>query len=104
MLDLLQDLKKKILFDDYNLLDLYQIFYKFCKDNNYTVANDANESLRNSCKKIIEVTGKKYSNGRDIRRFFEGCIETQASRLTNIENKSKADLMMIKKKRCGKYY
>ena len=90
--------KKKILFEDYNFLDLFQIFYKFCKDNNYAVANDANESLRDACKKIIEVTGKKYSNGRDIRRFFEGCIETQASRLTNIENKSKADLMMIKKK------
>ena len=73
-------------------------FYKFCKDNNYAVANDANECLRDACKKIIEVTGKKYSNGRDIRRFFEGCIETQASRLTKIENKSKADLMMIKKK------
>jgi len=90
--------KKKILFEDYNFLDLYQIFYKFCKDNNYAVSNDANESLRSACKKIIEVTGKKYSNGRDIRRFFEGCIETQASRLTEVENKSKADLMMIKKK------
>jgi stage V sporulation protein K len=90
--------KKEILFEDYKFLDLYQIFYKFCKDNNYAVANDANECLRDACKKIIEVTGKKYSNGRDIRRFFEGCIETQASRLTKIENKSKADLMMIKKK------
>ena len=90
--------KKKILFENYNFLDLYQIFYKFCKDNNYAVANDANECLRNACKKIIEVTGKKYSNGRDIRRFFEGCIEIQASRLTKIENKSNADLMMIKKK------
>ena len=90
--------KKEILFEDYKFLDLYQIFYKFCRDNNYAVSNDANESLRNACKKIIEVTGEKYSNGRDIRRFFESCIETQASRLTKIENKSKADLMMIKKK------
>jgi SpoVK/Ycf46/Vps4 family AAA+-type ATPase len=90
--------KKEILFEDYKFLDLYQIFYKFCKDNNYAVANDANECLRNACKKIIKVTGEKYSNGRDIRRFFESCIETQASRLTKIENKSKADLMMIKKK------
>ena len=90
--------KKKILFEDYNFLDLYQIFYKFCKDNNYAVSNDANESLRNACKKVIKVTGEKYSNGRDIRRFFESCIETQASRLTEKENKSKTDLMMIKKR------
>ena len=90
--------KKKILFEDYNFLDLYQIFYKFCKDNNYTVSNDANECLRNACKKVIKMAGEKYSNGRDIRRFFESCIETQASRLVEIENKSKANLMMIKKK------
>jgi stage V sporulation protein K len=90
--------KKEILFEDYKFLDLYQIFYKFCRDSNYAIANDANECLKDACKKIIELTGEKYSNGRDIRRFFEGCIETQASRLVKIENKSKADLMMIKKK------
>ena len=66
--------KKEILFENYNFLDLYQIFYKFCRDSNYAIANDANECLKDACKKIIELTGKKYSNGRDIRRFFEGCI------------------------------
>ena len=33
--------KKNIKFDDYNFLDLYQIFYKFCRDNQYIIANDA---------------------------------------------------------------
>ena len=90
--------KKEILFEDYDFLDLYKIFYKFSKDNNYVVSNDASESLMNACKKIIKVTGEKYSNGRDVRKFFESCIEAQASRLIEVENKSKADLMMIKKK------
>ena len=90
--------KKEILFENYDFIDLYKIFYKFSKDNNYVVSNDASESLMNACKRIKKVTGEKYSNGRDIRRFFESCIETQASRLTEKENKSKADLMMIKKR------
>jgi SpoVK/Ycf46/Vps4 family AAA+-type ATPase len=89
--------KKNIKFDDYNFLDLYQIFYKFCRDNQYIIANDASESIKISCKKIIEITGEKYSNGRDIRRFFESCIETQSSRLTSKKDKTKLDLMMVKK-------
>ena len=46
---------------------------------------------------MIEITGDKYSNARDIRRFFESCIQTQSVRLTKKDNKTKLDLMMIKK-------
>jgi stage V sporulation protein K len=89
--------KKNIKFIDYNFLDLYQIFYKFCRDSQYVIANDASEIIKITCKEIIKITGEKYSNGRDIRRFFESCIETQASRLTMKKDKTKLDLMMIKK-------
>ena len=89
--------KRNILFEDYNDLELYQIFYKMCRDSNYMIANDANASIKNACKKVIEITGDKYSNARDIRRFFESCIQYQSLRLTKKENKTKMDLMMIKK-------
>ena len=94
---LLSRFKKDILFEDYNSLELFQIFYKLCKDNNYIIAHDASEIVKISCKKIIEIMGEKYANARDIRRFFESCIETQASRLIKKENKAKVDLMQIKK-------
>ena len=89
--------KRNIIFENYNDLELYQIFYKMCRDSNYMIANDANASIKNACKKVIEITGDKYSNARDIRRFFESCIQYQSLRLTKKENKTKMDLMMIKK-------
>ena len=89
--------KKNIIFENYNDLELYQIFYKMCRDSNYMIANDASISIKNSCKKLIEMTGDKYSNARDARRFFESCIQYQSLRLTKKENKTKMDLMMIKK-------
>ena len=89
--------KKNIIFEDYNDLELYQIFYKMCRDSNYMVANDASTPIKNACKKVIEITGNKYSNARDIRRFFESCLQQQSLRLTKKENKTKLDLMMIKK-------
>ena len=89
--------KKNIIFENYNDLELYQIFYKMCRDSNYMIANDASITIKNACKKLIEITGDKYSNARDARRFFESTIQYQSLRLTKKENKTKMDLMMIKK-------
>ena len=89
--------KRNIIFENYNDLELYQIFYKLCRDNKYMIANDASTSIKNSCNKIIEITGDRYSNARDLRRFFENCIQIQSVRLNKKENKTKLDLMMIKK-------
>lgn len=89
--------KKNIVFENYNSLELYQIFYKFCKDNQYLIQEDANVVLKECCKRVIEITGIKYSNARDIRRFFESCIQFQAVRLAKLKSKNKIDLMMIKK-------
>ena len=89
--------KKNIILENYNDLELYQIFYKMCRDSNYVIANDASITIKNACKKLIEITGDKYSNARDARRFFESTIQYQSLRLTKKENKTKMDLMMIKK-------
>ena len=89
--------KKNINFENYNDLELYQIFYKMCRDSNYMIANDASVTIKNSCKKLIETTGDTYSNARDARRLFESSIQYQSLRLQQKENKTKIDLMMIKK-------
>jgi len=89
--------KKNIIFENYNDLELYQIFYKMARDNNYMIANDANGNIKDACKKVIQITGDRYSNARDIRRFFESCIQYQSLRLSKKDNKTKMDLMMIKK-------
>ena len=64
-----QDLKN-IIFEDYNDLELYQIFYKM-QDSNYMIANDASTTIKDACKKLIGALGDKYSNARDIRRFLK---------------------------------
>ena len=89
--------KRNIVFENYNDLELYQIFYKMCRENNYMIANDASTPVKDACKKVIEITGERYSNARDVRRFFEGCIQSQSVRLSFKQDKTKMDLMMIKK-------
>ena len=89
--------KRNIVFENYNDLELYQIFYKMCRENNFMIANDASTPIKDACKKVIEITGERYSNARDVRRFFEGCIQSQSVRLSLKKDKTKMDLMMIKK-------
>ena len=36
--------KRNIVFENYNDLELYQIFYKMCRENNYMIANDASSN------------------------------------------------------------
>lgn len=89
--------KRNIIFENYNDLELYQIFYKLSRDSQYIIANDASLIVKNACKKIIEIMAEKYSNARDIRRFFEACVQSQSVRLSKKDNKTKVDLMMLKK-------
>ena len=45
--------KRNIIFENYNDLELYQIFYKMCRDSNYIIANDASAPIKTACKKVI---------------------------------------------------
>ena len=40
--------KRNIIFENYNSLELYQIFYKLCRDNKYMTANDASTSIKDA--------------------------------------------------------
>ena len=61
--------KRNIIFENYKALDLYQIFYKFCKDNQYLVQSDANTLLKDCCAQVIEISGDKYANGNNYEIF-----------------------------------
>ena len=66
-------------------------------DYDLIIIDNLYNSKKNVLDKIIEITKERYSNARDVRRFFEACIQSQSVRLSKKDNKSKLDLMMIKK-------
>ena len=63
--------KKNIIFENYNDLELYQIFYKMCRDSNYVIANDASIAIKNACKKVIEITGDRSNKIIIILMIFK---------------------------------
>lgn len=73
--------QKTIHFPDYNADDLYQIFIKNCKDNDYCLSEDASEYLKAQLRDYVQNKDKNFGNARDIRNFLDIAISAQANRL-----------------------
>ncbi|WP_296803481.1 AAA family ATPase [uncultured Methanobrevibacter sp.] len=72
---------KFILFEDYNDVELYEIFMLMCRDSNLSVDEAGDEYLRQYFKRMYENRSKNFANGRAVRNLFEEVITSQANRL-----------------------
>lgn len=73
--------QKTIHFPDYDAEDLYQIFLKNCKDNDYQLSPDASAYLKEHLDEYVSHKEKDFGNARDIRNFLDIAISDQANRL-----------------------
>ena len=72
---------KIIEFEDYTAEDLYQIFLSMCEKQDYQLTEEANEKVRKNFGLMVLYKGDNFANAREVRNFFERCIERQANRL-----------------------
>ena len=70
---------REISFDDYTTDELVAITWKFARDNDYALADGAEEALRG----IFEAAqrGEGFGNARFARTIFEQALNAQAQRL-----------------------
>lgn len=73
--------QKTIHFPDYNAEDLYSIFEKNCKDNDYVLDENAKSYLSEQLTEYVAKKDKNFGNARDIRNFLDVAISAQANRL-----------------------
>ena len=85
--------QKTIHFPDYSADDLYEVFLSFCKDNDYTLSNDASVYLKQQLEKYVANTTKYFGNARDMRNFLDMAISAQANRLLS-ENVTSPEALM----------
>ena len=77
---------KFIYFDDYNDVELYEIFLLMCEDSNLTIDEQGEKYLKEYFKKLYETRTKNFANGRAVRNLFEEVLTAQANRLAPKEN------------------
>ena len=83
--------KTVIDFTDYNSDELYEIFKRLVKDNDYILSQRASIKVRAYLKKYISLNG----NGRTIRNNFEETLRYQSRRLDGLKEINKKLLMTI---------
>lgn len=88
---------KHILFKDYSLNELMEIFQFMCDNASYKMDNEARESLLAYLEEVYENKDMNFGNARTIRNIFEQVIVFHANRVMSLEKVSKSDLMNIKK-------
>lgn len=81
-------------FPDYSIDEMMGIFDLRCKQNGYTLAEDARPILRELLK-LFSLDVKGFGNARGVRNLFERAVTAQANRLSTDPDITKEDLMEL---------
>lgn len=73
--------QKTLHFPDYSAEDLYKVFLKFCKENDYQLSEEGSQYLKEHLDIYVRNSDKYFGNARDVRNFLDMAISAQANRL-----------------------
>lgn len=76
---------KYLSFDDYTAAELVEIFDHFCKQSDYRLTEPATEKIRAFFQSAYETRDKMFGNARLARNIFERAIESQSTRILNVD-------------------
>ena len=79
-------------FPDYSGVELTDIFKMYMKKNQYTLADGAEEYLKEQFEYAVAHKDRNFGNARFARNVFEKSIQSQANRLEGMTNLSKSQL------------
>jgi hypothetical protein len=73
-------------FDDYEPVQLVEIFDRFCHKAGYVTTSDTKEELLKVFSVLYEMRDKTFGNARLARNIFEATLSNQANRIVAIPN------------------
>lgn len=79
-------------FDDYNALELMEIFKRMVLQEEYVLSESVELELAKIFEGIEKTKKAEFANGRYVRNVFESMVMNQARRIVNNENLSVCDL------------
>ena len=76
---------KFIEFPDYTGNEMYKIFDLMCCSQDYVMTSEASEYVKNHLNDMTLMDEENFANAREVRNYFERCVERQASRIVSID-------------------
>lgn len=87
--------QKTLHFCDYNERELYQVFEKMCKENDYLLSEEASVYLTDQLTNYVQNKDQNFGNARDMRNFLDIAIGEQANRLLTEANPTRESLITL---------
>lgn len=82
-------------FDDYTTNELDEILVSMCKNNDYTLTEEAKEKIHFYFEQQTLSKDENFSNGRLVRNLYDDLVMNHARRVINIENPGREELSTI---------
>lgn len=88
---------KHILFEDYSVSQLNEIFHLMCNSQDYKIDEDAESELLLNIGQMVADSKENFANAREIRNYFERVVSKQANRIMKQSDGDVDYLITIKK-------
>ena len=82
-------------FPDYTAPQLVEMFHLYLRKNQYTIAPDAEEYLKQRIDGVLAQHDRNFGNGRFVRNIFEKAVQQQANRLSSSSSHTKQELSLL---------
>lgn len=82
-------------FEDYSADEMIEIFNRMVSSNDYRITSSALCKTNKYIKTLVENKDDNFANARCIRNYFEQIITNQASRVMNLPNITRDDVITI---------
>ena len=87
--------KKQIIFSDYNVDELMQIFMKFVESRELKLTSEAEKKVRVVIEELYSKRDKNFGNGRTVRNLFDSILENQSFRLSKLLDTMELDKELL---------
>lgn len=82
-------------FDDYNAVELKEMFLKMCKSDDYILHDNAKLRIKEILINLVATKKNDFANGRLVRNMYDDVVMNHAKRVVAILEPSAEDLTII---------
>ncbi|MEK3865856.1 AAA family ATPase [Paenibacillus sp. FSL H7-0716] len=82
-------------FDDYAADELVEILNILCKNNDYTLSEEASNKINQVLNNEVAAKNEHFANGRLVRNLYDDMVMNHAKRVVNIDEPSHEILSLI---------
>ncbi len=86
---------RTINFSDYSANELFQIFKKYCADNDYVLDGMASDLMEEKLEILVRNKDDNFGNARTVRKLYEQIIRNQSGRIASQGKVSSDELVTI---------